>query len=82
MKKNILVIMAHSNPLDSKINNTIKEELQKEDNIIYKDIKTLYNDFNFDIKKEQSDILAVDKIIFQFPLYWYTAPSILKLLIS
>lgn len=70
--------MAHSNPKDSKINKKIKETLQNEEGIVYKDIKSLYSDFNFDIKKEQEDIINADKIVFQFPLYWYTAPSILK----
>lgn len=78
MNNKTLVIMAHSNPTDSKINNRIKEILEKEENIIYKDIKTLYGDYKFNIKKEQEDLLNVDKIVFQFPLYWYTAPSILK----
>lgn len=78
MNKKTLVIMAHSNPSESKINKRIKESLENEDSIIFKDIKTLYSDYNFDIKKEQEDILKVDKIVFQFPVYWFTAPSILK----
>ena len=56
----------------------IIKTLENEETILYKDIKTLYSDFKFDIKKEQEDILKADKIVFQFPLYWYTAPSILK----
>ncbi|MGX7092085.1 NAD(P)H-dependent oxidoreductase [Hutsoniella sourekii] len=33
---------------------------------------------NFDREKEIEDLLATDRIIFQFPLYWYQAPAILK----
>jgi len=78
MKNKTLVIMAHSNPKDSKFNKVIQEALQEEETIIYKDIKSLYDNFNFDVKKEQQDIIDAQKIVFQFPLYWYTAPSILK----
>jgi len=78
MKKKTLVIMAHSNPNDSKINKRIKETLKDEEHIIYKDIKSLYGDYNFDVQKEQEDLLNADKVIFQFPLYWWTAPAILK----
>jgi len=78
MKNKTLVIMAHTNPNDSVVNNKIKHALQDEQNVLYKDIKSLYRDFNFDVKKEQEDLLSVDKIIFQFPLYWFTAPSVLK----
>ncbi len=78
MKKKTLVIMAHSNPNDSKINKRIKETLKDQEHIIYKDIKSLYENFDFDVAKEQGDLVNVDKVIFQFPLYWFTAPSILK----
>mgnify|MGYP000961548187 CR=1 FL=1 len=33
---------------------------------------------NIDIKKEQELILKHDNIIFEFPLYWYSSPPILK----
>jgi len=78
MKNKTLVIMAHSNPNDSTVNKKIKETLEDEENIIYKDIKSLYKNFDFDIEKEQNDLVNVDKVVFQFPLYWFTAPSILK----
>lgn len=78
MKKKTLIIMAHSNPNDSKINKRIKHTLENEEDIIYKDIKSLYQDYNFDVKKEQEALMNAQKIIFQFPLYWWTAPAILK----
>lgn len=78
MKKKTLIIMAHSNPNDSKINKRIKKALENEEHITYKDIKSLYQDYNFDVKKEQKDLINAEKIIFQFPLYWWTAPAILK----
>ncbi len=73
-----LVLMAHSNPNDSAVNKKIKQNLEKEETVVYKDLKSLYSDFNFNVKEEQKALLDADKIVFQFPLYWFTAPSILK----
>ena len=78
MSKKIVVIMAHQNLNESVLNKRIKEELQDEDNVVYKDLTSLYGDFNIDIKQEHEDLKSASKIIFQFPLYWYTIPSLLK----
>ncbi len=37
-----------------------------------------YPKFNIDIDKEQKQLLDHDIVIFQFPLYWYSTPAILK----
>jgi glutathione-regulated potassium-efflux system ancillary protein KefG len=38
----------------------------------------LYPDYQIDIKEEQEVLLQNDIIIWQHPLYWYSAPSLLK----
>jgi glutathione-regulated potassium-efflux system ancillary protein KefG len=78
MSSKIVVLMAHGNMDDSILNKRIKTELKDKENIIYKDLTSLYQDFKIDIKKEQNDLLTAKKIIFQFPMYWYSAPAILK----
>ena len=78
MSSKIVVLMAHNNIDDSILNKMIKSELEHKDNIIYKDLTSLYKEFAIDIKKEQADLLNAKKIIFQFPMYWYSAPAILK----
>lgn len=42
------------------------------------DLYAEYPDFNIDIDKEQQRLLAHDVIVFLFPLYWYSTPSLLK----
>lgn len=37
-----------------------------------------YPDGKFDVEKEQKLIEAYDRIIFQFPLYWFSSPPLLK----
>lgn len=73
-----LVIMAHDDIENSVLNKHFKNELENEKNIIYKDLSTLYPDNKIDIKKEQEDINKASKIVFQFPMYWYSIPSALK----
>ena len=38
----------------------------------------LYPDGKIDVKAEQAALLAADRIVLQFPFYWYSTPSLLK----
>ncbi|MDF2884409.1 MAG: putative NADPH-quinone reductase [Clostridiaceae bacterium] len=74
-----LVILAHPNIADSKVNKRWKQELlQYSDEITIHEIYKEYPDWSIDILKEQKLIEAYDTIIFQFPLYWYSYPPLLK----
>lgn len=42
------------------------------------DLYTEYSRFDIRVDKEQERLLRADTIIFQFPLFWYSTPSILK----
>lgn len=37
-----------------------------------------YPHWQIDVQKEQRLVLLHDRIIFQFPFYWYSSPSLLK----
>ncbi len=41
-------------------------------------IEREYPDFIINVKREQELVENHDNIIFQFPLYWYSSPSLLK----
>jgi len=74
-----LVILVHPDMENSRINKSWKEELEKyPDKITIHELYKEYPDWNIDIKKEQELILKHDNIIFEFPLYWYSSPPILK----
>ena len=74
-----LVILVHPDMENSRINKSWKEELEKyPDKITIHELYKKYPDWNIDIKKEQELILKYDNIIFEFPLYWYSSPPILK----
>ncbi|MGT2357467.1 NAD(P)H-dependent oxidoreductase [Staphylococcus aureus] len=42
------------------------------------DLYREYPDFIINVKREQELVENHDNIIFQFPLYWYSSPSLLK----
>lgn len=74
-----LVILAHPHIEDSKINKRWKQELLKySDEITIHEIYKEYPNWSIDVLKEQKLIETYDNIIFQFPLYWYSYPPLLK----
>lgn len=76
--KNILVILAHPDFEKSYANRIIVNMLKKESNITIRDLGRLYPDFKIDVTAEQNALLNADMVIFQYPLYWYSVPPILK----
>lgn len=76
--KKILIILAHDNTITSRVNKRFLKELEGTKNIEIRDIKALYPDYKIDIQAEQDAIKNSDKVVFQFPMYWFNAPSILK----
>lgn len=77
--KNILIISGHTNTTsDSVANVTILQQMEKqlpESRIVYLD--RLYPDFRIDAAAEQERLLWADVIVLQFPVYWFSMPSLL-----
>lgn len=48
------------------------------DGITFVDLYAEYPRNNIDIDKEQQRLLDHDVILFQFPLFWYSTPSLIK----
>ena len=46
--------------------------------VTFVDLYAEYPRFNIDIDREQARLLAHDVIVFQFPVYWYSVPALLK----
>lgn len=78
---NSLFIVAHPDLKTSIYNQKIVKKLENDLKISDLKIKKLYDlypSFHIDIAQEQHDLLWADRIIFQFPLYWYNVPALLK----
>ena len=43
-----------------------------------RDMYMIYPDFRIDIKREQEVLTHTDRIVLQFPMYWYSTPALLK----
>ncbi len=74
-----LVIVIHPKIEESIINKRWIEELKKLPDVYF--IHSLYDaypDGKIDIEKEQQLIESFDKILFQFPFYWFNCPPLFK----
>lgn len=76
--KKVLILYGHTDPDDSVANKKILEVVAQqmpEAEIVT--LAQLYPDFKIDIEKEQQRLLASDIIVFEYPVFWYSCPSIL-----
>ncbi len=73
-----LVILTHPYIENSRINKTFMNEAINESNITYMDLYKTYGDKPIDVLKEHERLTSYDRIIFQFPFFWYSCPSLLK----
>lgn len=73
-----LVIVAHPNLEQSKVNKAWMNRLLQEENVTVHNLYAHYPTFDIDVEKEQQQLLEHDRIVLQFPFYWYSSPALLK----
>ncbi|WP_219833971.1 NAD(P)H-dependent oxidoreductase [Paenibacillus sp. R14(2021)] len=73
-----LIIVTHPNLTASRINKAWLEELRKHSELTIHELAQSYPDEVIDVAREQKLIEAHDRIILQFPMFWYSTPSLLK----
>jgi len=80
MKSNkTLIIVTHPKLEQSVVNKRWVNELMKyPDKYIVHALYQAYPDERLDIAKEQRLVEDHDRIVFQFPLYWFSSPPLLK----
>jgi putative NADPH-quinone reductase len=74
----VLVIVAHPNMEESIVNRTWIGELKKHSEITVHELYKQYPDEKIDIEKEQRLCEEHERIVWQFPFYWYSSPPLLK----
>jgi glutathione-regulated potassium-efflux system ancillary protein KefG len=74
----ILAIVAHPNLSESRVNKAWAEAMSKQPNVTVRDLTAEYPLMDIDVLLEQELLLDHDRIVFMFPLYWYSSPAILK----
>lgn len=73
-----LVIVAHPNLEQSRVNRAWMNRLQQEENVTVHNLYAHYPTFEIDMEIEQQQLLEHDRIVLQFPFYWYSSPALLK----
>lgn len=73
-----LVIVAHPKLNESRVNKAWMTRLQQEEMVTVHNLYEQYPTFQIDTEKEQQLLLEHDRIVLQFPFYWYSSPALLK----
>ncbi|NEG69408.1 NAD(P)H-dependent oxidoreductase [Bifidobacterium choloepi] len=78
MKTSVMVF--HPDLGQSVANRALAEAVENlhDPDITVRDMYALYPQFDIDVAAEQALAEASDRIVFQFPLYWYSSPALLK----
>jgi glutathione-regulated potassium-efflux system ancillary protein KefG len=74
----ILILFAHPALQNSRVQIKAAEAVKSLEGVTFHDLYEEYPDLGIDHKREQALLLRHDIYIFQFPLYWYSTPAILK----
>ena len=79
---NTTVLLFHPNLAASRINARLAQAARgagtAENPVEVRDMYALYPDFHVDVAAEQAACEATDRIVLQFPMYWYSSPALLK----
>ena len=78
MPSEILILFAHPAPQRSRVNRALSRAATELPGVTFHDLYAAYPDFMIDVAHEQKLLRAHDVIVLQHPLYWYSAPAILK----
>ncbi|GIN74248.1 general stress protein 14 [Bacillus sp. J14TS2] len=73
-----LVLVFHPNLAESRGNRHLVEEIREQPNVTVHNVYEAYSDEKIDIYTEQQLVEEHDRIVLQFPFYWYSAPPLLK----
>ena len=76
--RKVLVLFAHPSIERSEVNVELFAASQQVPGVTAVELYRDYCTLQIDIDREQQRLLAHDVIVFMFPLYWYSTPSLLK----
>ncbi len=72
------MLFAHPGQRYSRANRDLAQAAIKVRGVTFVDLYAEYPRHKIDVEKEQQRLLDHDVILFQFPMFWYSTPSILK----
>lgn len=78
MTRSILVLYAHPRPSRSVVNRRLRRVAEGISQVAVVDLYAEYPTHHIDARREQARVAGVDVLIFQHPVYWFSAPSLVK----
>jgi glutathione-regulated potassium-efflux system ancillary protein KefF len=75
----IVVVQAHPYPDRSRANLALTQAILGLDRIEVRSLYDLYPDFSINVDAEKRALAAAAVVVWQHPLYWDTAPALMKL---
>lgn len=72
------VFLFHPHLDTSVVNARLARAARDVEGVTVRDMYGLYPDEHIGVAAEQEVLLATDRIVWQFPMYWYSSPSLLK----
>ncbi len=78
MPRSILVLYAHPGASRSVVNRRLKRVAEGLSGVTIVDLYAEYPTLYIDVLREQARVEAADVVIFQHPVYWFSAPAIVK----
>ena len=78
MSRKILILYAHPDPRQSEAGAALIKAAQSAPGVTVADLYAEYPRFDINAAREQARLAAHDVLVFQFPLYWYSTPALLK----
>ncbi|WP_077624409.1 NAD(P)H-dependent oxidoreductase [Sediminibacillus massiliensis] len=73
-----LLIISHPDIIESRSQQYFLNSIKNFEGITVHHLESAYPDGNIDVSEEQKLLRQHDRILFQFPFYWYSSPPLLK----
>lgn len=74
----LLIYYAHPGHKHSQVNKEMAMEAEKIDDLTFRDLYAKYPRYDINVEEEQKLLVDHDVILFQFPVFWYSTPSLIK----
>lgn len=74
----VLLIHCHPWPHKSRYNRSLLTAARQLKNVEVRDLYELYPNLHINETDEQDALTRADAVVFQFPIYWFSAPALLK----
>jgi putative NADPH-quinone reductase len=78
MTRRVLIIAAHPDLSRSNTNAGLLDTVRNNPAVTVHELYSVYPNGKIDYEYERKLLLDADAIVFQFPFYWYSTPSLLK----